>query len=104
MASCPNHALNAEQHCEEMEKMLEHVPGDFCEGEGDSPSDALRRFREAYDELEADVKDLRDAAVLESFIFRRIEDGKLRISAGDEKEIVQHVTRRCSPRAKATGK
>ncbi len=53
-ASCPNHGLTAEAHCEEIEKMLEHVPGNFCEGDGDSPADAVKRLAEAYEELKAE--------------------------------------------------
>jgi hypothetical protein len=49
-ANCPDHGLTAEGHCEEMEKMLEEVPGDFCEGEGDSPRHAVERLRLAYEE------------------------------------------------------
>ncbi len=47
---CPDHGLTAEAHCEEIEKMLEEVPGDFCEGEGDAPRDAVERLRLAYEE------------------------------------------------------
>jgi len=49
-ANCPDHGLTAEGHCEEMEKMLEEVPGDFCEGEGDLPRHAVERLRLAYEE------------------------------------------------------
>ena len=51
MASCELHCLTAEGHCEEIELMLSRVPGDMLEGDGDTPEDAIRRLREAYDEL-----------------------------------------------------
>jgi hypothetical protein len=70
MASCPTHALSAEQHCEEMELMLEEIPGDFCEGEGDMPHDAVKRLANAYweavherDGYRSAMIDLHDAAL-----------------------------------------
>jgi hypothetical protein len=81
--------------------MHEHILEDF-DVKLVGPEAEVRRYREHVADLREEVKDLREAAVLEGFIFRRIENGKLAISPHDELEIVQHVTRRCSPRAKAT--
>lgn len=48
---CEAHALETHEHCEEMELMLNEVPGNFCEGESDAPYEAVRRLRLAYEEL-----------------------------------------------------
>ncbi len=54
---CELHGLTEAGHCGEMEKMLEEVPGDFCEGEGDMPHEAVRRLADAYEELLGEIKD-----------------------------------------------
>lgn len=59
MASCNDHCLNAEEHCEEMERMLHNVGDPFLSGEGDSPADAVRRLRSAYDEVLAELAALK---------------------------------------------
>lgn len=61
MASCELHALTAEGHCSEIEKMLEHVPKDMLEGDGDSPSDAIERLRGAYEDADDEISALREA-------------------------------------------
>jgi hypothetical protein len=47
---CEEHGLTRGLHCAEIEAMLDEVPGDFKEGDGDLPRHAVERFREAYDE------------------------------------------------------
>jgi hypothetical protein len=50
---CLEHYLLPEEHCAELEACLQQVPGDFCEGEGDSPHDAVNRLRVAYESRES---------------------------------------------------
>lgn len=54
-ACCENHALAIGDHCEEMERMLEALPSPFCEGDGDTPAEAVARLSRAYRESEEEV-------------------------------------------------
>jgi hypothetical protein len=47
---CSRHGLKVGEHCDHMEEMLQEIPGDFCEGEGDYPKEAVAWLRAAWQE------------------------------------------------------
>ena len=87
--TCENHALEPDEHCEEMERMLEELPGDFCEGEGDSPADAVRRLANAYEEAKSEVKQAGKVAYQALGMVRFLRESGRHVTVEDLDSIIE---------------
>ncbi len=61
---CKEHVLLLTEHCDHMEEMLKQIPGQFLEGEGDSPKDAVERLKDAYEQAIEEAEELEGACNL----------------------------------------